>query len=408
MNRGQATAEMALILPVIGLMLGATTQAGILISDQVNLNQAAYEAAQWAISNRSSATVDSGGTPGTIAQHAYTYLCGSTRPAAVGSGHHYCETRSGLPDLSVTVSSSHPAALRQMPGPLQPVTNALAANGCKNWKLTLSPKNPPSISAGSTQTYTVTMALVAGGSPDDTDDPSVSLHGGGYPRALQNGNPVFNPPTVMASRNTSQLVIVTSSSTPPGTYTISISGQDQCGSGPTGGDSSVTLVVTAATGPPPPSPSPSSSTSVTGISPTPICPSTPTSVTVAGVGFQAGAAVTAGSQAMTSVTVVSSGQITANTPALAAGTYNITVTNPGGSSGVLVNALTAQSSCASPSPSPSASASPVSAGVSCAAGTGQYETLITITWASPAIVPLISGPGLPYFTLTAAQVAFCQ
>jgi hypothetical protein len=105
---------------------------------------------------------------------------------------------------------------------------------------------------------------------------------------------------------------------------------------------------------------------------------------------------------MTSVTLVNSGQITAITPGLAAGTYNITVANSGGSSGVLVNALTVQPSCAAPSPSP------VPAGVLCAPGTGQYETLITITWASPAIIPLISGPGLPYFTLSAAQVAFCQ
>ena len=57
-----------------------------------------------------------------------------------------------------------------------------------------------------------------------------------------------------------------------------------------------------------------------------------TTVTLGGTGFESGATVTFGGTAATNVTVVSSTQITAVTPAHAAGAVNVTVTNPDGQS----------------------------------------------------------------------------
>ena len=60
-------------------------------------------------------------------------------------------------------------------------------------------------------------------------------------------------------------------------------------------------------------------------------------VTINGTGFNAGAAVTFGGSAATNVIVVSAVKITARTPAHAAGSVNVTVTNTDTSNGTLVN-----------------------------------------------------------------------
>lgn len=62
-----------------------------------------------------------------------------------------------------------------------------------------------------------------------------------------------------------------------------------------------------------------------------------TPVTLTGSGFQAGATVTFGGSAATSVTVVNSTSITCVTPAHAVATVNVTVANPDGQSSTLVN-----------------------------------------------------------------------
>ena len=64
-----------------------------------------------------------------------------------------------------------------------------------------------------------------------------------------------------------------------------------------------------------------------------------TSVTLTGTGFVAGASVSFGGSAATSVVVVSSTSITAKTPAHAAGTVGVTVTNPDGTSATLSNSV---------------------------------------------------------------------
>jgi hypothetical protein len=65
-----------------------------------------------------------------------------------------------------------------------------------------------------------------------------------------------------------------------------------------------------------------------------------TSVTIAGSNFASGASVTFGGSAATNVVVVNSGQITAKTPAHAAGAVNVTVTNTDTSTNTLVNGYT--------------------------------------------------------------------
>jgi len=85
---------------------------------------------------------------------------------------------------------------------------------------------------------------------------------------------------------------------------------------------------------------PAAALSVTSISPTSGRTTGGTNVSIAGSGFQSGAQVSFGGNAATKVTVVSSTSITASTPPHAAGTVNVTVTNPNGQSATLVNGYT--------------------------------------------------------------------
>ena len=71
-----------------------------------------------------------------------------------------------------------------------------------------------------------------------------------------------------------------------------------------------------------------------------------TTVTITGTNFAAGATVTLGTTAATNVVIVSGTQITATTPAHAAGAVTVTVTNPGGQGGSLSNGFTYQSAVA--------------------------------------------------------------
>ena len=91
---------------------------------------------------------------------------------------------------------------------------------------------------------------------------------------------------------------------------------------------------TYTTPPPPPAPT------VTNISPTSGPTTGGTAVTITGTGFQSGASVTLGGAAATNVVVVSATQITATTPAHAAGAVNVVVANSDGQSGALANAFT--------------------------------------------------------------------
>jgi hypothetical protein len=83
-----------------------------------------------------------------------------------------------------------------------------------------------------------------------------------------------------------------------------------------------------------------STPTVSSISPTSGTVNGGTAVNITGTGFLAGVAVTFGSNAATNVNVVSSTSITATTPANAAGTVDVTVTNANGQSGTLTGGYT--------------------------------------------------------------------
>ncbi len=91
---------------------------------------------------------------------------------------------------------------------------------------------------------------------------------------------------------------------------------------------------------------------VSSVSPTNGSTTGGTSVTITGTNFLSGANVTFGGAAATGVTVISSTQITAVTPAHAAGAVDVVVTNPDGRSGSLASAFT-YATPPPPPPSPS-------------------------------------------------------
>lgn len=82
------------------------------------------------------------------------------------------------------------------------------------------------------------------------------------------------------------------------------------------------------------------SLSVTSVSPTSGPTTGGTKLTITGTGFQSGAKVTLGGSAASNVIVAGSTSITATAPPHAAGTVNLTVTNPNGQSATSVNAYT--------------------------------------------------------------------
>lgn len=83
-----------------------------------------------------------------------------------------------------------------------------------------------------------------------------------------------------------------------------------------------------------------SAPTVTSVSPTAGTTSGGTSVTITGTGFLSGATVSFGGTAATNVSIVSSTSITATTPAHAAGTVNVVVTNTDSQNGTLSNGFT--------------------------------------------------------------------
>ena len=88
------------------------------------------------------------------------------------------------------------------------------------------------------------------------------------------------------------------------------------------------------------SPPPNPAATVAAISPISGSANGGTAVTITGTGFLSGASVKLGGTAATGVTVVSSTSITATTPAHAAGTVDVVVTNTDGQSGTLIGGYT--------------------------------------------------------------------
>jgi len=130
-----------------------------------------------------------------------------------------------------------------------------------------------------------------------------------------------------------------------------------------------------------------SSPAPTAISPASGTTSGGTSVTISGTNFASGATVTFGGTAATSVVVVSSTEITATTPAEAAGAVNVVVTNSNGQSGTLTNGYTYTSSPVPTAVSPTSGTT--SGGTSVTIGGTNFVSGATVTFGGTAATSVV-------------------
>ncbi|MDQ2960052.1 MAG: PQQ-dependent sugar dehydrogenase [Candidatus Dormibacteraeota bacterium] len=179
-----------------------------------------------------------------------------------------------------------------------------------------------SVVQGAGTSYTATVTATNGFAGN------VALSVGGLPAGAAGSF----APTAVAGAGTATLSVTTAGTTPAGSYPLTITGT----SGALSHTASVTLVVTAA----------SSGLSVTSITPTFGPTAAGTSVTIAGTGFQTGVRVifpsVADSAAPCTSVVVNAAKtsITCKTPLQIAGTTDVVVINPDGTSATLPQAYT--------------------------------------------------------------------
>ncbi len=388
--RGQATTELALILPIIAGLFGLALQGGLLVSDQVRLEHVAYDSALWAAANLS--TQDDAA----LTAHVVAEMCDGGTLAAPGPNPTRFCTASNSPTVTVT-SVGTPTSL-VLP---HPTGQVLGAKTCRLWSLSVvaGGGNANPAPAGSTLTYTVSITIANGSGRD----PVVSLAVSNFPPNTTPGPPLFNPPAVTAGTTASTLSFTTSGATPPGSYLMDVSGGDQCGSGPSNGDQVFTVVTSgAATPTPSPCGSPPQVLQVVnaqGVS------GSITTVTVLGQNFASGSSVAFGTVAAPLVTFVSATELIVTLPgSLPAGVvYNVVVTTPANCVATLNNGFTL---CSTVCPTPPSNFPSPATKNPCAAGNNpnHYQTAIVITWREPLFIPWIS----PSVALTATQYVFCQ
>jgi Flp pilus assembly protein TadG len=376
---GQAIVETAMIMPVVLGLLMTLVQVGVVVSDQVQLDQFAYDGSLWAQENLPTAN------DAAIQRHVLDQLCGSGNSYPNSSAPtKFC--RSG--NLSVT-ASPRGASASNFPFPV----NAEALS-CRGWTLQppTSSSSTNSVAQGSSITYTVTPSVAA----SVGQVPVITLSLSGTPPGTVPSFPVFNPPTVTGG-NSATVTFSPSAATPLGPYTLGFSGRDQCnlpsGAGPL---ATTTLTVTGAA---PPTPCSQAVVKVPKAF-RKINPTITSVITLTGNNFQTGAIVSFGALSAPLVSVVSSTQLSVTLPVLPPGVYSITVTNPGGCAGTLRNAITVcnSASCSTTITSPSPLVDP------CVSVAGSFETVVTIKWDEPLVIPWIRNT----WTLTAAQSVLCQ
>ncbi|MDQ6747254.1 MAG: pilus assembly protein [Candidatus Dormibacteraeota bacterium] len=393
MRRGQATVELALSAPFIVGLLALTLQGGIVISDQVNIEHYAYEGAQWQLTHPDAPLNGSG----SLQEHIVQQMCNGASAVPATGGTRYCldQAGQGLPNLRVQVTRiSTPAAMR-VTDP-RPTAQVLAASSCKTWSLSVTPGSA-SIGASATATFRVTLNV----NNDNSSEPVVNLAASGLPPGMANGTAYFNPPIVSTLAGkygvTSDLRVQTGSNTAPGLQKLLLTGQDQCGRGPTSSLAPVRLTIGGGGGlnPPPLPPLVNVSASV------PICSGAVSTVRISGSGFQAGALVKFGAiAAAPGTTVVNSGEIDA-VVTLAPGVYDITVTNPDLSTATSLGGLVVLPTApCPPSNTPTARI--------CASAAGGYQARIEISWSEPLALPLLTTGTPPSVGLDATQLVACQ
>jgi hypothetical protein len=401
-QKGQALSEMAMLLPVVVGLFALTLQGGLVIDDQVNIQHAAYEGAQWAVGNRTTASASA------VQNHIYEQLCGldsSGTLKATGSSDaltRYCR------DTSLTVTVSTTAATAQKPAARDPlfgpfVVNAMATT-CQQWDLnvTTSPSGTP-INLSTGQSATITVAMVGpNGAPNPTGSgsaPVVAVSAGPLPSGLSNGTPFMNPPTI-STGNTSRITITPGNHTSPGTYDVMIGGSDQCGNDPTSStpQKDVKIVISGGSGPATPG---FANIGLHGL--LPLCVPIGGALTINGQGLS-GATITVGGQP---AQIISTGDnqivVTVPTIVLPSGQsstkVSITATTANGSSS-LANAVTVGTCASTPSPPAADAATPCFLG----GGGGATEYTIQIQWSETLVIPWLTNS----LQLTANQRAFCQ
>lgn len=383
MQRGQALTELALLLPVLAGFFALTLQGGVVLSDQVNLEHYAYEGGQWGVANRTTATTTD------IENHIKTQMCGSGKSIGASDAlTRFCRAGS----LSITVTTGTISAEAPLLNRLGVVRDALATT-CQSWTL-----GAADITVAQGASANISASISASGSGTA---PVVTLSAGGLPSSLSNGTPVWNPP---ATTGTSVLNIAPSIHTDvKNYYTVTVRGVDQCGvtnekevhvnvtSG--GGPGTVTIAVPV---------------HIDGLLTVCIPIGSGSTFTIKGAGFVSGATVTIGNGASavtgtTSVSGSTSMAVTVPAPS-AAGVYDVTVTNPDGTSTTLFNAITVATTCTVANPDPNGVSG---SSTTCAANGGSSSPLayrVVITWNEQLLVPwLVSS-----FGMNATQRAFCQ
>jgi hypothetical protein len=410
-QRGQALAELALGAPFLIGLFALTLQGGLVLDDQVNIQHFAYEGGQWAVANRLTATTDN------IQNHVLGQMCGlDAGGVPIGTGSispvpltRYCRDNS----LKVLVSSPTVNALSN-PGDdpfFGPWVVQADAAACQQWDLQVT-LSAATLSTGQSATLTVTL-VGPNGAANPTgagSAPIVTVTVSNLPQGLYNGTPYLNPPTITPGNATTSMTIQPTATTEArDAYHIKVSGLDQCGSGvaSTVAEKDLKLITTGGTGPATPPAAPK----VNGL--LPLCVPTGQNLTINGSGYVAGSTVTIGGQAATVVSTTST-TITVTVPAAAlpAGQVSqmvsVSVSNPGGGSVSLANAVivgtcTAQQTQDNQTRNQAGSATPCFAATGGQAGSG-VQYVITITWKETLVIPWITSA----VTLTANQRAFCQ
>ena len=337
-NRGQSTLELALISPLVVGLFALTLQAGLVVSDQVQLEHFAYEGTQWAFAHRN----DTGLTNADVANHVYQQMCGGTiPPAAPGAGAtRFCQAPpAGIPaPLNVSVPGS--ATLPTASGWPSLWSDAEAA-ACKTWALSITPATR-AVAAGNTASYTARLVSISGSGTNV----KIRLTGGNFPDRTQ-GPVIFTPPVLSTSGATSATFsIATRTDATAATYNFFVSGSDDCSAGSQAHAAYANIVV----GPPATSPTLPSPYTVTIDSvkssalPLQVCVGE--SLTITGDNFTPQQTVAIGSSTATNVTFTNSHQITAYFRGLGSGTsggtlppVNVIDTGTGAVVGVMLNAV---------------------------------------------------------------------
>jgi hypothetical protein len=398
LQSGQATVELAVIGPLLVGLFALTLQGGLVISDQVNLQHFAYEGAQWAVTNRTTATVAS------VTSHIQDQICGNGKAVGASDGLTRLCSDGGL-SINVSVGAAT-ASTQERAGwgsALGLVDAQAAVPTCPRdgWDLVVT---PASGNGAAGVTITAKLTGPAGtGVPGSTYPPVVDLSTLGMPLGTSAGTPLWNPPTLSGSGVTSTMYIQTTSHTPAGTYNLKVTGTDQCGGQPANGPKTVSIGTSSGA-----APVVDSVPHIDGVTPSCVRLGVPTTLTINGQNFVSGATVAFDLSGVSyPTTFISARQVTVAVTATTADTDNIVLTNPNppGTQAKIFGAVVNAASCPGGTGNIAGSSTACSAGATAGYAVGNgVEYMVTIAWNEHLIIPWITST----VGLSATEHAFCQ